>query len=146
MSRVDNSLNIITLALVLAISVFAVSVASATTVMAADAGFPTLLWPKESIAAGQSTKALVIGHTGRAVKFAERALDTAKGYDRVVALHNLCLGLLRQGDTARANDICQEAQTGAAAYANEKVVQANIDMTRKAFNQRAATNLADAQR
>jgi hypothetical protein len=141
MSRVDNSLNIITLALVLAISV-----GSAGTAMAADARTPTLLWPKESIAASQSTKALVIGHTGRAVKYAERALDNAKGYDRVVALHNLCLGLIRQGDAARAKSTCAEAQLTSAEFGYDKIVQANIEITRKFASTRSETNVAEAQR
>ncbi len=140
MSRVDNAFNIITLALVLAISV-----GTAGSVLAADTRAPTLLWPKESIAASQSTKALVIGHTGRAVKYAERALENAKGYDRVVALHNLCLGLIRQGDATRAKATCADAQVTSAEYGYEKVVQANIEITRKAASLRSETSVAEVQ-
>jgi hypothetical protein len=139
MSRVDNSLNIITLAMVLGLSV-----AAAGSAWAGDNRTPTLLWPKESIAASQSTKALLIGHTGRAVKFAERALERAEGYDRVVALHNLCLGLIRQGDATRAQQICLDAETTAANHGFEKIVAANIDITRKAHP--LGTSVAAAQR
>ncbi|MBL8643188.1 MAG: hypothetical protein JNK21_04580 [Rhodospirillaceae bacterium] len=139
MSRAKNPLRISLLALVLSLSAGAAGSAQA------DQRTPTLLWPKESIAASQSTKALVIGHTGRAVKFAERALENAKGYDRVVALHNLCLGLLRQGEGARATPVCTEAQTTSVAYDMQTVVEANIGLTRKAFTPKT-TNVAEAAR
>jgi hypothetical protein len=87
----------------------------------------------------------VIGHTGRVVKFAERALDTASGYDRVVALHNLCLGLLRQGDGPRAAHVCADAQNTSVAFNMQTVVESNISLTRKAFAVQP-TNVAEAQR
>lgn len=140
MSRLENSFNFIALALFLTLSVSLTGSA-----LAADHRTPTWLWPKQSISASQSTKALMIGHTERAVKFAERALETAKGYDRAVALNNLCVGLIRQDDAARVDQVCGDALTTAAEFGYEKIVQTNINIARNTLNAPSG-NVAQAAR
>jgi hypothetical protein len=110
MLRIDNSLNIIVLAMVLAVSFAAVGAAQP-----AEAKPVQWLTAETSIPAAQSTAALIQGHPARATAMAARALDRAQGYDRVVALHNLCVALLRQDQATRAAPACEEAMKIAAA-------------------------------
>jgi len=145
MLRIDNSLNIIVLALVLAVSFAAVGMAQP-----AEARPVQWLPAENSIATAQSTTALVQGHPARAVAAAERALGHSEGYDRVVALHNLCVALLRQGATERAAPHCDEAMKAAAALpqrfdgrAVSEIVFANIARER---NGRAAARVAQSNR
>lgn len=109
MLRIDNSLNIIVLTLVLAVSFAAVGAAQP-----AEAKPVHWLPADTSIAVAQSTAALAQGHPARAAAAAARALDQTHGYDRVVALHNLCVALLRRGETERAAPHCDAAVKAAA--------------------------------
>ncbi len=143
MTRIDQVLNIFVLALVLA--VLFVAAASAQPV---DRTATQWLWPQQSIAISQSTTALVMGHPARAVTMAERGLSTVQGHDRLVALHNLCIGWLQQRDPARAAPACEQALTMAAHAANGfagqpefAVVKANIDRERGAHDARLANTM-----
>lgn len=145
MNRVDNSLNFITLTMVLALSM------AAGAAIAKDRSATNWLWPHNSIAVSQSTRALLAGHEVRAIDRATHALEKVQGYDRVVALHNVCMGYLRQGDAANANPACDIALTAAVAYSDENpqfpsvrdTVQANIQRERE--NQaKQNTNIAQA--
>jgi hypothetical protein len=128
MTRLDHALNIIVLALVLAVSLAALSPARA-----GEPAQPVWLWPQQSIAVAQSTSALVTGRPERAAKFALRGLKDSAGYDRVVALHNLCLALVRLEETDRAQPVCDSAMTAALALERKvgepalfDIVEANI--------------------
>jgi hypothetical protein len=143
MPRIDNSLNIIVLALVLAVSFAAVGLAQP-----AEAKPVQWLPAEASIPAAQSTAALVQGHPARAQIMAERALEQAQGYDRVVALHNLCVAWLRRGEAERAAPHCDEAVKTAAALprrldgrALSDVIFANIARERSS---QAAARLAQS--
>lgn len=128
-----NSLNIIALTLALG--------AAAVSAPALAAGSEdTALWPERSIPVSQSTRALVVGRDAKAVAIAEHALPRLDGYDRVVALHNICVGYMRLGQTEAAGAACDSALIAAvpAPSASERVrelqgkVEASIAAARRA--------------
>ena len=140
MTRLDNVLNIIVLALLLALSIAAIG-----TAQAAERPPARWLWPQQSIAISQSTTALVLGHPRRAVMMAERGLSTAGSYDQLVALHNLCIGWLQQRDTVRATPSCDQALRMASQSPLQffgqpvlAMVKANIERERGAHDARFA--------
>lgn len=143
MNRVNYSLDIITLTLVLVMSLAAMGSAFAKSPIE-----PNWLWPDKSIPVAQSTKALMMGRDERAISHAERALDKVRDYDRVVALQNLCLGWLRLQNAERATAYCESAITAArvlapsrakTGYSTLDVVKANIQLTRDAYSAQVAT-------
>ncbi len=123
MTKFDKLLNIIGLTLILAACV--ITVASAQDLPDAKTQW---LWPTQSITAAQSTTSLVQGRTARAIAMAQRSLMHTQGHDRVVGMHNLCIGLLRQGETERATPACDSALEAAAMTNAETLdtVSANI--------------------
>jgi hypothetical protein len=138
MKLIDNLLNIIMLTLLFSVSF--VVIASAQTAQSAQVQW---LWPVQSVAVSQSTTALVLGHHGRAIRMAERALARTEGHDRVVALHNLCIAYLRSGELTSAIPQCNSALSAAGAGAQQgsgqstfAIVKANIDRER-GFNTQA---------
>lgn len=106
MLRIDKAFNIIGLALI--ILACSLAIAQAQTPSSTSVQW---LWPSQSVAAAQSTTAMVQGQIGRARAAAERARLSARGFDEVVALHNLCLLDLGRGEYS-AN--CDEALRAAS--------------------------------
>jgi hypothetical protein len=137
MTRIDNSFNIITLSLILAISLAAMGSA-----FAKSPNEPEWLWPTKSIPVAQSTKALVMGRNTNAIAHAERALDKVRDYDRIVALQNLCIGWLRMHETEKAEPYCASVLSAASALQLSRtksgdstldIVKSNIKLTREAY-------------
>ncbi len=133
MSRIENSLNIITLGSILGLSLMAAPA------MADSRDTIEALWPDRSIHVSQSTRALVVGREAKAVVIAENALKRLDGYDRVVALHNICVGNLRLGQTEAAAAACDAALAAAVpapgAPERFRVLQAKVE-----------ANIAEARR
>jgi len=68
------------------------------------------IWSATSLAANNATAALAAGRTARAIRLANTVAETAAlPSDRLIALHNLCLARLAQGDIARADTHCRTA-------------------------------------
>lgn len=121
----------------LAVSVMALGLALALSPVAkAESGDrPSLIWSSKSSAISNSTAALSTGHTQRAIKLATGALESAKGADRVIAIHNLCLAHLDRNDVAAASPHCAAAVTEAPEVLGSKtqgIVTANIERARQA--------------
>ena len=140
MTRLDTSLNIIVLAMLFAIS-FA-TLASAQTTGQSNLRW---LWPQDSIAVNQSTIALISAHHTRAIQSAQRGLVNAKGNDRLIAMHNICIGWLRLREPKRAETPCSAALLAAAEAQGEVngqpigvIVKANIERERSAHDVRLA--------
>ena len=92
-----------------------------------------LVWSTKSSGVSDSTVALSNGNYPRAIKLATGALENAAGVDRVVALHNLCLSHLHQGDTEAAAPHCNAALAEAPVSLNAKTMRrvlGNIEQTR----------------
>jgi hypothetical protein len=87
----------------------AIGAAQVRPAIAADPATPVPIWAQLSIRVGNSTSALVTGHTRRAIRLASTAVDRVAGHDRIVALHNLCLAWLKEGDTTTARGYCDAA-------------------------------------
>lgn len=68
------------------------------------------IWSATSPAANNATSALAAGRTTRAIRLASAVVESAPhASDRLIALHNLCLARLTQGDITRADIHCRTA-------------------------------------
>lgn len=93
-----------------------------------------LVWSTKSSGVSDSTVALSNGNYPRAIKLASGALENAAGVDRVVALHNLCLAHLHQGDAEAAAPHCNAALAEAPVSLNTKTMRrvlGNIEQSRE---------------
>ncbi|MDX2142135.1 MAG: hypothetical protein SFV19_02160 [Rhodospirillaceae bacterium] len=105
----------------------------------ADETRPTPIWAEQSILVGQSTAALVTGHTRRAIRLASSAVDRVTGHDRIVALHNLCLAWLKHGEQNTASGYCDAAVRDIAENPQlDRVVRANISAAQRTLLAQAA--------
>ena len=111
----------------------ALILALSATVTSAD---PTsYVWSARSSAVSNSTAALAQGHEQRAIRLAADSLANAKGADRVIALHNLCLAHLKQQEPSAAAPHCAAALTEAQAAFGDKtkrIVVNNIEQAQRA--------------
>lgn len=104
------------------------------------------LWPERSTHVSQSTRALVLGKDAKAVAIAEAALKRVDGYDRLVALHNVCVGYVRLGQNEAAAAACDTALAATAPVAGatapyralQAKVEASIAETRRLSQQGTA--------
>ena len=99
----------------------------------------TWVWSVSSAPVSNSTAALATGHTKRAIRLATRALGAVSGPDRVIALHNLCLAWLADGEPAKADPHCTEAIVAIAGEPglspkDQAAILANIELARRQLN------------
>lgn len=125
-SKISKSLAAIALAVAVAGTGLGVNQAVA-------AGKYTWVYAAKGSAVANSTSALSIGHMPRAIKLATEALPDATGADRVIALQNLCIAHLEQGNRAAAEPNCAAATNEAPSVfsgKNERMIVSNIAKAR----------------
>jgi hypothetical protein len=110
----------------------------------------TWLWSSQSNLVTNSTAALAVGRTGRAIALAEKAVEQTTGSDRMIALHNLCLAWLGRGDAATAEPYCNDAiaatdagSTTAASPRTVAILLANIETARRQAETEQAIRVAE---
>jgi hypothetical protein len=68
------------------------------------------VWSATSPATNKATSALAAGHVARGLRLSRAAITAAStAADRLIAVHNLCLAHLAQGDLAGADAHCRAA-------------------------------------
>lgn len=119
--------------------------------MAAPIKNATWLWSSQSNLVTNSTAALAVGRTGRAIALAKKALEKVDGGDRMIALHNLCLAWLTRGELATAEPYCTEAVVAAAGGEQIAVsprsaatVLANVELARRQADAERAVRMAQS--
>ncbi|MDX2221631.1 MAG: hypothetical protein SFV21_02715 [Rhodospirillaceae bacterium] len=108
----------------------------------------TWLWSSQSNLVTNSTAAMAVGRTGRAIALAEKALEKTGGSDRMIALHNLCLAWLSRGDAATAEPYCNDAVVAAstdevASSRTTSILLANVETARRQAETEQAIRVAD---
>lgn len=100
--------------------IFLAAAAITLTAFGAQAGdTPVTIWSARAPLVNSATSALAAGHMTRAARLAQAAQTSSPhAADKLIAVHDLCLALIRQGKTAAAADPCRAAIQGAAALSS----------------------------